>query len=178
MPERRILADNLIKYRKENHLSQYEMAEECGISKETLSLLERENINPTLETLQKCAAYIGETVARLLTDYKTIQSGDENMYFPYCSIKHKINNKYSGMYTTYGIGLLSRPKPELLEILDFIADVYIDYEDVKYLVCLLNYFEVPEANFRDIVEDYMADTAYYKNIYKKCVENKQTDKSC
>ena len=34
VPEKRILADNLIEYRKKHHMSQYEMAEECGISKE------------------------------------------------------------------------------------------------------------------------------------------------
>ena len=157
VPEKKYLADNLIKYRKENHLSQYEMAEECGISKETLSLIERESINPTLETLQKCAAYIGETVAQLLSNYKTIQIGDEDMHFSYCPIKHKASNKYSGTYTTYGIGLVSKPKPKSLEFLDFIADISVDYEEINHLVHLLNSFEVSSIHFRDIVEDYIAD---------------------
>ncbi|NDO18104.1 helix-turn-helix transcriptional regulator [Lachnospiraceae bacterium MD329] len=174
VPERKILADNLIKYRRENHLSQYEMAMECGISKETLSLIERESINPTLETMQKCAAYIGEPVAKLLSNLKNMQMEDENMYFPYCSIKHKANNNYSSTYDTYGIGLLSEQKSELLEFLDFVADICINYTDIVCLINLLNYFDVSVIHFRDIIEDYMVDIEYYKSIYKKYAAPKYT----
>lgn len=157
VPEKRILADNLIEYRKKHHMSQYEMAEECGISKETLSLMERESINPTLETIQKCAAYIGEPVAQLLSRHKTIQIGDKDMNFSYCSIKHKASDKYIGTYTTYGIGLVSNTNNKSIEFLDFIADICIDYDKVNYLVCLLNSFEISSVHFRDIIEDYITN---------------------
>lgn len=173
VPERKILADNLIKYRKENHLSQYEMAMECGISKETLSLIERESINPTLETIQKCAAYIGEPVAKLISNPKNMLMEYEKMYFPYCSIKHKANN-YSSTYDTYGIGLLSEPKNEFLELLDFVADICINYTDIVCLINLLNYFDVSANHFRDIIEDYIVDMEYYKSIYKQYVAPKYT----
>lgn len=46
--------------------TQFEFASNCGISIETLSLIERQKTNPTLETMQKIAAYTDLTVAELL----------------------------------------------------------------------------------------------------------------
>ena len=60
MPEREALAKYLKEYRKiynETHI---------GISVEELSLLERLKGNPNLNTLQKIAAYTGDTVSDLL----------------------------------------------------------------------------------------------------------------
>ena len=50
------------------NMSQIEFAAECGISTETLSLLEREQTDPKLSTLQKIASYLGCTITELLTD--------------------------------------------------------------------------------------------------------------
>lgn len=66
MPERKILSDNIVTFRRVSAFSQMEMAMECGISVETLSLIEREQANPTLDVLQKIAARMGITVAELL----------------------------------------------------------------------------------------------------------------
>ena len=46
--------------------SQIEFAAHCGISTEALSLLEREQSDPKLSTIQKVAAYTDYTVADLL----------------------------------------------------------------------------------------------------------------
>ena len=70
MPETEILAENLIRIRRRMKKSQMEFAAECGISKEILSLLERQKTDPKLSTVQKIAAYTNYTVAELLTVQK------------------------------------------------------------------------------------------------------------
>lgn len=66
MPERVALAKHLKKYRKKHKETQMEFAYNIGISVEELSLLERQLGNPNLNTLQKIAAYTGDTVSELL----------------------------------------------------------------------------------------------------------------
>lgn len=70
MPETKILAENLIRIRKKMKKTQMEFAAECGISKEILSLIERQLTDPKLSTVQKIAAYTNYTVAELLTTQK------------------------------------------------------------------------------------------------------------
>lgn len=72
MPEREALANYLKEYRRQFHETQFEFAANIGISVESLSLLERAKGNPNLDTLQKIAAYTGDTVSELLyTDKHT-----------------------------------------------------------------------------------------------------------
>ncbi len=66
MPEREALAKYLKEFRKINKETQFEFAANVGISIEELSLMEREIANPSLDTLQKIAAYTGNTVSELL----------------------------------------------------------------------------------------------------------------
>ena len=66
MPEREALAKYLKEFRKINKETQFEFAANVGISIEELSLMEREIANPSLDTLQKIAAYTGSTVSELL----------------------------------------------------------------------------------------------------------------
>ncbi len=66
MPEREALAKHLKEFRKINKETQFEFAANVGISIEELSLIEREIANPSLDTLQKIAAYTGSTVSELL----------------------------------------------------------------------------------------------------------------
>ena len=66
MPERIALARNIKAIRKQMRESQIEFAAHCGISTEALSLLEREQSDPKLNTIQKVAAYTDYTVADLL----------------------------------------------------------------------------------------------------------------
>ena len=47
-------------------LNQEEFAARCGISKETLSLIERENTDPRLSTIQKIVSFLNDTVSDLL----------------------------------------------------------------------------------------------------------------
>lgn len=66
MPEKEALAKRLKKYRQIYNETQAEFAFHIGISVEELSLLERRKGNPNLNTLQKIAAYTGDTVSDLL----------------------------------------------------------------------------------------------------------------
>ena len=66
MPELRILSRKSKKARKQMKLNHEEFAARCGISKETLSLIERENTDPRLSTIQKIASFLNYTVSDLL----------------------------------------------------------------------------------------------------------------
>lgn len=68
MPYRRILAENLRDFREFENISQEEISFRSGISKETISLVERERSNIRLDILEKLAAYTGLTVPELLTE--------------------------------------------------------------------------------------------------------------
>ena len=68
MPYRRILAENLTDFREFERLSQEEISFRSGISKETISLIERERTNVTLDVLERLASYTGLTIPELLTD--------------------------------------------------------------------------------------------------------------
>ena len=70
MPEVIALAKNLRRIRKEMKLSQLEFALESEISLDIISMIERQQANPRLSTLQQISAYIGCTVADLLTPPK------------------------------------------------------------------------------------------------------------
>lgn len=66
MPERIALARKIKAIRRQMCESQIEFAAHCGISTEALSLLEREQTDPKLSTIQKLAAYTDQTVSDLL----------------------------------------------------------------------------------------------------------------
>lgn len=68
MPYRKILAQNLIDFRKKEHISQMELAFRTDISRETISLIEREEANLRIDTLSKLTAYTGLTAGELLTE--------------------------------------------------------------------------------------------------------------
>ncbi len=74
MPEKAALAKFTITDRHKKGESQFTYAEKCGVSTEYLSLIEREKANPSLETLQRIAAYSGATVAEILTVHKSNNS--------------------------------------------------------------------------------------------------------
>jgi len=67
MSEITALSNFIIAYRKKHRESQEDFASNCDISKDTLSLIERGEANPRLDTMQKIAAYTGVTVAEMLT---------------------------------------------------------------------------------------------------------------
>ena len=76
MSSERILANNLIAFRKRNNISQEEFSFRSGISKETISLIEREQTNVTLTTLMKVSECTGMTVSELFDESYAPDDGD------------------------------------------------------------------------------------------------------
>ena len=68
MPYRKILADNLIKFRQLENLTQAEISVRSAVSIDTISLIERECTNVTLDVLERLASYTGLTIPELLTE--------------------------------------------------------------------------------------------------------------
>lgn len=60
------MAKRVKAYRVNLKKTQFEIADEMGISLDELSLIEREKANPSLGTMQKIAAHMGITVSELL----------------------------------------------------------------------------------------------------------------
>lgn len=76
MSSERILANNLIAFRKRNNISQKEFSFRSGISKKTISLIEREQTNATLTTLRKVLECTGMTVSELFNENYVPDDGD------------------------------------------------------------------------------------------------------
>ncbi len=66
MPENEALSKRLKRIRRDTHENQIDFAGNCGVSVETLSLIECEKADPKLSTMQKIAAYTNMTVSQLL----------------------------------------------------------------------------------------------------------------
>ncbi len=68
MNSQKILSINLKKYRKENHISQEELAARAELSTRGYGKIERGEVHPSLETLDKLARATGLSQSYLLTD--------------------------------------------------------------------------------------------------------------
>ena len=78
---RKILADNLLAFRKFEKISQEEISFRSDVSKDTISLIERKKTNVRLDILEKLAAYTGLTIPELFTEgfvENEFNSGDES----------------------------------------------------------------------------------------------------
>lgn len=63
-----VIANNLIELRKENKLTQQELAGKINYSDNAISRWERAEVTPTIETLELVADFYGVTVTDLLTE--------------------------------------------------------------------------------------------------------------
>lgn len=66
MPEFERLSKKVKEIRQAMNETQFDFAEHCGISVDTLSFIERERTDLRLSTIQKIAAYADMTVSELL----------------------------------------------------------------------------------------------------------------
>lgn len=60
------LAQNLKRFRTQNHLNQFEFTESGSVSEDTIGFVEQGQANPTLNILGDIAAYMGVPVDELL----------------------------------------------------------------------------------------------------------------
>lgn len=67
---RATLAQNIKAFRRENGLSQEELAELCGLHRTYIGSVERQGRNVTLSTLEVLSAALGVSVQELLSKQK------------------------------------------------------------------------------------------------------------
>lgn len=130
----KVLSENLKRFRAKNNINQFEFANDCGFSKETLSLIERGQENVTIEILDLIAAKTGYTIPQLLSP----------------QIQYIVIHSKADGFTTYGIGAIKDG-----EMVDFILDVIADYNKIKFLVDQFNYQELDLCHLHDVVDDYL-----------------------
>ena len=140
--ERATLAKKVKTFRKENHINQFEFAEDCGISDGLVSMIERKNTNVTLDTLQLLAARMAETVSELLENPEL---------YSYCLIptQEYINDTE---VTTYGIGVI---KNHIM--LEYVLDISDDYNAVVSLLNLCDEGQAEPIHLKDIVENFLTE---------------------
>lgn len=137
LDEKDILAQKLKDYRKENNINQFEFAEDCGISRDTLSLIECSKENVTIDTLQLLSARMGKSVADLFSLYET-------KYFmvPTTITTNNITE------TTYGIGVL---KGDIM--INCIPNISKNYNKVLSMVQICNEQLLDPCHLEDVIED-------------------------
>ena len=124
---RDIIARELKDYRDKHNINQFEFAEECGISRETLSLIERCRTNLTLDTLDLLAVRMDVSVAELLSN--------EITYF-------LIDSKLS-----YGIGAIKD-----YNLVDCVLNVSTNEKEVRELIEKFNREQLDINLLRDAVK--------------------------
>lgn len=135
--EKAVLATRVKEFRKENHLCQFDFAEDCGLSKDTISLIERGNANVTLDTIQLLACRMGITVSEMLQ-----QSPITYFVIPgTVYVDDEVAN-------TYGIGAVRQGV-----LVGEIRDISTDFNFVKELSLNLTEMSVSIIHFEDIIED-------------------------
>lgn len=132
------LAEKIKHYREANNLSQFEFAEECGISEDLVSLIERTKDNVTIDTLDLLAVRMNISVAELFSS--------STIYF---LIESDITVE-DVTAKTYGVGIIKDYK-----LLDYILDVSLEREEIENLVFDLNEYELDAVHFREYIEDYV-----------------------
>ncbi len=136
--QKKILAENLKAFRLAHNICQTEFAEECGISKDTLSLLERGKLNTTIDTLDLLAVRMDTNISSLLT-----HKNDE--YYIVISKEITVEDITR---ITYGIGVV---KDDVL--IREVHDISLDYYKIKDTVYYCNNLDFHLSELDEIVED-------------------------
>ena len=72
-----MLSDNIRNYRKENNLSQDELAEKLGVSRQSISLWENGQTQPTVDNIIALAKIFNITADELLESYEGARISQE-----------------------------------------------------------------------------------------------------
>ena len=132
------LAQKVKQFRETNNLTQFEFAEDCGISEDLVSLIERGKNNVTIDTLDLLSVRMNISVAELLSSttlYFLIESG--------ITIEGTTAK-------TYGIGMI-----EDYKLSDYILDISTNKAEIENLVFDLNEYELDAVHFQEYIEDYL-----------------------
>ncbi len=148
MPETEVLSENIRKIRKFLKQNQFEFAENCGISVETLSLIERKKADPRLSTIQKIAAYTDT----LVSDLVDIGVMGYNMNYIYKIREDLIKDEYGTDVKVYGMDVFRMVCMEMKLVLS-IPDIFADFNKIQRLVNLCNINRVSILHIMNIIED-------------------------
>lgn len=99
------LGSRIRAYRKQQHLSQEDLAELCDFHPTYIGQLERGEKNATLESISKLSQGLGITLNTLLKDIDTLESESDNVPL---EIYHK---------------LMKMPKEKQLKIASILTDI-------------------------------------------------------
>ena len=130
------------------HESQMEFAAHCGISTEALSLLEREQSDPKLSTIQKVAAYADRTVP---TYYK--RNEEWLMHCVYKMIVTKEQDEQGRCYIGYGIEASGTER----QLLQRVPDLFMDRDRGEQFVNLCNIEEVDIIHLFEVIDNALAE---------------------
>lgn len=133
------LAKKVKQYRETNNLTQFEFAEDCGVSEDLISLIEREKENVKLDTLDLLSVRMNLSVAELFSS--------NTIYF---LIESDVTIEGTTA-KTYGIGVVKDYK-----LLDHILDISTNQEEIQNLVYDLNEYELDTVHFREYIEDFIS----------------------
>lgn len=147
MPENKALSENLKALRRMKNISQIEFAEECGISTEILSLIERGKTDPKLSTIQKIAAYAGCRVSDLLTE-----KGVAYLKYSYETKADVITDDCGHTYPVYGITVFNS---ETKEIVNTYPDIFFDKDSAAAFTAFCNAEGIDPKKLPDIIEDIL-----------------------
>ncbi len=126
---RDIIAKKLKDYRDKHNINQFEFAEECGISRETLSLIERCRTNLSLDTLDLLAVRMDVSVAELLSN--------EITYF-------LVDSKLS-----YGIGAIKEYR-----LVDCVLDISTNKSEVEKLIQKFNQEQMDIKHLQEALKTF------------------------
>ncbi len=146
MPELDILAERIKAIRRERHESQVVFAQNCGISTEELSLIERRRTDPKLSTLQNIAAYVGESVSDLLS---------VEIRYTYTLIADQIEDQSGEVCTVYGVELW-----EDRRYVCVVNDIFFDREKATEFVSLCNQLQLSAVHLMCVIADVIESGFY------------------
>lgn len=118
-------------------MSQYEFADQCGISSTLVSLIETGKENVTIDTLQLLSSHMGMSLSELFKN-------ELITYFVFPSTEKVEEIEYH----TYGIGALCDNT-----MITYVPDISRDYNKIKELVTLCNNENLALEHLLDIAED-------------------------
>lgn len=146
MPEFEALAKRLKEFRKAKHETQFEFAENCGLSDDLIYQLEHQKTNPKLSSLQDIAAYLGITVSDLL------QVDDQNpTKYTYRVKTTSISGGQGNSRSVYGIEVLN----SIGRSLKVVPNIFLDATQAEKFVDLCNSEELDIIHLDDVIEDLL-----------------------
>lgn len=163
-----ILAQNLSAIRANRHLTQEACAGQCEISTRFWGKIERCEVSPSLNTLQKICSGIGVRPSDLLDDSKIQPKGMvKNMLhcqqannectvinWEYLVIPELCSHPDCGEYTSYGIHAL-QCQPGQNQMVTIVHDISTKQNFVEQLAARFTKYQLSPLHLKEVIEDFL-----------------------